>query len=74
MYVVEFDTKANNGLIELPQHLSRLFSKPLHVVVMLKDDESELAMKSIDDDLVAGYQSASKFDQVSALKFDHPRS
>lgn len=57
MYAVEFDTRANNRLIELPQHLTRLFSKPLHVVVMLKDDSPELPIKSTDDALEAGYQA-----------------
>jgi hypothetical protein len=57
MYAVEFDARSNNGLIEISQHLSRLFFKPLHVVVMLKDDVVESKMQSTVNDLEAGYQA-----------------
>jgi Asp/Glu/hydantoin racemase len=38
MYAVEFETKAQDQLIEIPAQFTSLFSKPVRVIVMLKDN------------------------------------
>lgn len=41
MYAVQFETNANNHLIEIPKQFKNLFSKHMKVIVMIDDEAVE---------------------------------
>jgi hypothetical protein len=57
MYAVEFETKAQDQLIEIPAQFTSLFSKPVKVIVMLKDNLTNSINQQTEQDLEAGYKA-----------------
>ena len=55
MYAVEFEAQAQDQLIEIPAQFNALFSKPLRVIVMLKDNLNTPIHQQTEQDLDAGY-------------------
>lgn len=60
MYAVEFETKAQDQLIEIPAQFTSLFSKPVRVIVMLKDNLANSINQQTEQDIEAGYQAMAR--------------
>lgn len=68
MYAVEFETVANNGVINIPAHFAEFTSQPVRVVLMMDDSVKQKKIAKLQTLIDEGLASGISNETMDSIK------